>query len=237
VRRLAAYHMINPSYPTVVITAWTYLWYTQVPFSLRFTLAWKPRQRRQNNTVTHVGFAWLIRRLLDLMIEFIGPLYNWLQQFTNHWHTVIFLRLATPMELFWLPTELSIKSKSHCHWRSVSQSVSQSVLVSSPIWGSFITALQLRSLFLWGALSDERTGLSFTIAASARQRSLSWVRVPWDSRPYFTLSDLRLPFSSPPTTRRGTVEVFDPASTWVWTVHWVWVLCYDRRSVGQSVLV
>jgi hypothetical protein len=33
------------------------------------------------------------------------------------------------------------------------------------------------------------------------------------SRPYFTVSDLRLPFSSFPTTRRVTVEVFDPAST------------------------
>jgi hypothetical protein len=29
----------------------------------------------------------------------------------------------------------------------------------------------------------------------------------------FTVSDSRLPFSSPPTTRRVTVEVFDPAST------------------------
>jgi hypothetical protein len=33
------------------------------------------------------------------------------------------------------------------------------------------------------------------------------------SRPHFTVSDLRLPFSPPPTTRRVTVEVFDPAST------------------------
>jgi hypothetical protein len=39
------------------------------------------------------------------------------------------------------------------------------------------------------------------------------VVVPWDLRPYFTVSDLRRPFSSPPTTRRVTVEVFDPAST------------------------
>jgi hypothetical protein len=39
------------------------------------------------------------------------------------------------------------------------------------------------------------------------------VVVPWDLRPYFTVSDLRLPFLSPPTTRRVTVEVFDPAST------------------------
>jgi hypothetical protein len=42
------------------------------------------------------------------------------------------------------------------------------------------------------------------------------VRVAWDSRPYFTVSDLRLPFSSPSTTRRVTVEVFDPTSTRVW---------------------
>jgi hypothetical protein len=51
-------------------------------------------------------------------------------------------------------------------------------------------------LSMWAALSDERTGLSFTIAAGARQRSHSLVQVPWDSRSYFTVSDLRLPFSS-----------------------------------------
>jgi hypothetical protein len=67
---------------------------------------------------------------------------------------------------------------------------------------------------MWGALSDERMGLSFTIAAGARQRSHSWVRVPWDSRPYFTVSDAKLPFLSPPMTRRARVEVFDTASTW-----------------------
>jgi hypothetical protein len=56
-------------------------------------------------------------------------------------------------------------------------------------------------------------GLSFTIDAGPRQRSHPRVRVPWDSRPYFTVSDSRFPFSSPPTTRRVTVEVFEPAST------------------------
>jgi hypothetical protein len=66
---------------------------------------------------------------------------------------------------------------------------------------------------MWGALSVERTGLSFTIAAGSSQRSHSRVRAPWDSRPYFTLSNLRLLISSPPTTRRVTVEVLDPAST------------------------
>jgi hypothetical protein len=64
-----------------------------------------------------------------------------------------------------------------------------------------------------GALSDERTDLSFTIAAGLLQRSHSRIRVPWDSRPYFTVSDSTLPFLLPPTTRRATVEVFDPAST------------------------
>jgi hypothetical protein len=66
---------------------------------------------------------------------------------------------------------------------------------------------------MWGALSDERMGLSFILAAGARQRSHSRARVPWGSRPHFTVSDSRLSFSSPPTNRRATVEVFDPAST------------------------
>jgi hypothetical protein len=53
----------------------------------------------------------------------------------------------------------------------------------------FITVRQLRVCWF----SDERTGLSFTIDAGLRQRSHSRVRVPWDSRPYFTASDSRLP--------------------------------------------
>jgi hypothetical protein len=73
--------------------------------------------------------------------------------------------------------------------------------------------LTITFLIPWGALSDERTGLSFVCTAGSFQRSLSRVLVPWDLRPYFTVSDLRLPFSLPPTTRRVTVEVFDPAST------------------------
>jgi hypothetical protein len=38
-------------------------------------------------------------------------------------------------------------------------------------------------------------GLSFAVAAGPRQRSHSQVLVPWDSRPYFTVSNSRLPFS------------------------------------------
>jgi hypothetical protein len=68
----------------------------------------------------------------------------------------------------------------------------------------FITCVTVTVLFLWGALSDEKSGLSFVCAAGPCQRSHSRVRVPWDLRPYFTVSHLRLPFSSPPTTRRIT---------------------------------
>jgi hypothetical protein len=86
--------------------------------------------------------------------------------------------------------------------------------------------------------SDERIGLPFTIAAGPRQRSHYRVRVLWDLRLYFTLSDSRLPFSSPSTTPRTTVEVFDPASTrcQFLTSKSKSKLCYDRRSVGQSAL-
>jgi hypothetical protein len=87
--------------------------------------------------------------------------------------------------------------------------VSQSVSLGVEI----LISLTVTVLFLCGALSDKMTGLSFLYAAGPRQRYLSFVQVHWDSRPYFTVSDLRLPFSSPPTTRRVTVEVFDPAST------------------------
>jgi hypothetical protein len=43
---------------------------------------------------------------------------------------------------------------------------------------------------MWGALSGERTGPSFTITAGPRQRSHSQVRVLWDLQSYFTLSQI-----------------------------------------------
>jgi hypothetical protein len=85
----------------------------------------------------------------------------------------------------------------------------------APIWGlwpDFYYCKKFAGLLMWGALSDERRGLSFTIAAGSRKGSHSRVWVPWDSRPYFTVSDSGLPFSLPPT-RWVMVEVFDPAST------------------------
>jgi hypothetical protein len=79
----------------------------------------------------------------------------------------------------------------------------------APIWGlrpDFYYCQAVAGLLMWGALSDEGTGLSFTIATGSRQRCHSRARVSWYSRTYFTLSDSRLLFMSSPTTRRPTVE-------------------------------
>jgi hypothetical protein len=103
----------------------------------------------------------------------------------------------------------------------------------APIWGlrpDFYYCRTIAGLLMWGALSNECTGL-FTIAAGPRQRSHSRVRVPWDSPPYFTVSDSKLPFSSPLTTRRPTVEVFDLASTRGWTAE---IFDLSLHSFGRT---
>jgi hypothetical protein len=54
----------------------------------------------------------------------------------------------------------------------------------APIWGprpDFYYCRTFAGLLFWGALSNERMGLSFTIAADPHQRSLSRVRFPRDS--------------------------------------------------------
>jgi hypothetical protein len=51
----------------------------------------------------------------------------------------------------------------------------------APNWGlrpDLYYCLTVAGLLIWSALSDERTGLSFTIAAGPRQRSHFRVRVP-----------------------------------------------------------
>jgi hypothetical protein len=79
----------------------------------------------------------------------------------------------------------------------------------------FIARWQLRSYFSEvPSLTRGRVCLLYILLALAIV--VFQVRVSWDSWSYFTVSYLRLPFSSPPTTRRVTVEVFEPASTRVW---------------------
>jgi hypothetical protein len=111
------------------------------------------------------------------------------------------------------------------------------------------------AMSLYNILSDERMGLSFTIAASRSQCIHSRVRVPWDSRSYFIVSDSILAFLSPPTTRRATVEVSYPASAlpfikwpWTWvlgryqvTDFWLWPHYSDfqpwRHNINCSALI
>jgi hypothetical protein len=134
------------------------------------------------------------------------------------------------------------------------------------LWPGLYYRQTVAGLLMWGVLSDERTDVSFTIVAGPHQRSNSRVRVPWDSWPYFTVSNSRLPqlrgsgpriynpqelggpvippgtglLSSPSTTRRATLKAFEPASTrgrLVLQVKSKSKLCYDQRSVGQSLFV
>jgi hypothetical protein len=76
--------------------------------------------------------------------------------------TIFHLRNFSPRTVFansLLRTDfLKSKSKSHCDWWSVSQSVSQSWCRGPP---DIYCCLTVTVLLLWGALSEERTGLSF----------------------------------------------------------------------------
>jgi hypothetical protein len=109
------------------------------------------------------------------------------------------LSLSLSLSLMLLPTV----SLSVCLWMKHQHGAYDEI---------FYYRQAVAGLLLWGAISDERKGLSFTIAGP-RQRSHSSVRVPWDLRPYFIVSISILLFSSPPTILGATVEVFDPAFT------------------------
>jgi hypothetical protein len=72
------------------------------------------------------------------------------------------------------------------------------------MWGAipdFYYCQTVAGLLMWGALSDERTCLSFIIAAGPRQLSHSRVRVPRDTLSYFTVSDSILPKPGGPGPR------------------------------------
>jgi hypothetical protein len=79
-----------------------------------------------------------------------------------------------------------------CYCQSQSHIATDGQSVS--LWPDIYYCLTVMVLFFWGALPDERTVLYFVYAAGPCQRSLSPVRVPWESRPYFTISDLDFAF-------------------------------------------
>jgi hypothetical protein len=151
-------------------------------------------------TVTHlvliyesVTFSASVVRWLTLHIRTLNSLTNAERRFTAH--------------------TLDTESESYVTTDGQSASLSWNKAL---IWGllpDLYFCQTVAGLLLWGVLSDERAGLTFTIVAGPRQRSHSRVRVPLDSRLSFTVSHSRHPISSPSTTRRVTVEVFDAAST------------------------
>jgi hypothetical protein len=139
--------------------------------------------------------------------------------------------------------------KIHKLWNVNSQSyvTTYSQLASlswcqAPIWGPgpvFYYSQTIADLLIWGTISDENTGVSFTIVVGPCQCSHSRVWVLRDSWPYFTVSDSGIPptwrarslylyppgtgwpscsprqwvpILSPPETCRAMVEVFEPAS-------------------------
>lgn len=57
----------------------------------------------------------------------------------------------------------------------------------------FVAVRQLRVCWCGVPSLTRERGLAFIIAADPCHCSHSWVRVPWDSWPYFTVSDSRLP--------------------------------------------
>jgi hypothetical protein len=89
-----------------------------------------------------------------------------------------------------------VVDESWTFWRNVQ--------LNFPRWKWELNPVSQRSavvgFLIWGVLSDERMGLSFTVAAGLRQRSHYQDRVPQDSR-YFAVSNLRLPQPGGPGPR------------------------------------
>jgi hypothetical protein len=134
--------------------------------------------------------------------------YNWSQQFTNHYLTHCHLPIGHPTGTILLAELNWCESQSESYFRPT--------VNKAPIWGlrpDYYYCQTVSSFFMGGALSDERPGQSFTISVSPRQRIHSWVRVSWDWQPFLLSQIRKFLFSSPLTTRRATVQVFDPTST------------------------
>jgi hypothetical protein len=98
------------------------------------------------------------------------------------------------------------QSQSHITTDSLSASLSWYQAPTwdpRPIFPILDFLLPVSGLLMWGALSDEKSGLYFSVFAGHSQCSLSQILVPWDSWAQFIVSI----FETPPT-RKGQVPVF-----------------------------
>jgi hypothetical protein len=153
----------------------------------------------------------------------LTPSHVWPPLATTCFH---WLAPTSNSELVCLRTVCQSQSQSHVTTDSQSASLSW---CQDPIWGSrpdFCYCGTVAGLLMWAALSDRRMGLSFTIDAVPHQHSHSRILVPWDSGPYFTVSDLRLPqLRGPgphiyiPQEQGGHVI---PPATWFHFHHLLW---------------
>jgi hypothetical protein len=108
------------------------------------------------------------------------------------------------------PPGLMITFYSQLNWSKVevtlrltaSQSVSLGVEPHLGLMTRYLLLFDSYGLVFVGLPLWLEDGSVFCICCWPSPGSLSRVRVPWDSWSCFTVSDLRLPFSSPPTTRR-----------------------------------
>jgi hypothetical protein len=92
----------------------------------------------------------------------------------------------------------------------------------------------LRLYSLCDNQSNERMGLSFTIAAGPRQRRHSQFRVPQDSWPYFTASD-----SKPPQTWGPVPRIYIPRNRvdrlYPQVLGSLFIASYDPQGYGGSI--
>jgi hypothetical protein len=136
---------------------------------------------------------------------------------------------SQPHSCNWLLTTLhcaapcTYLSRSRSHIATDGQSVSLGVEPHLGLMTGYLLLFDSYSLvFVGRSLWREDGSVSYVCCWPLPAQSFS--------RPYFTVSDLRLPFSSPPTTRRVTVEVFDPASTRITYLSYNWSSLYRLRT-------
>jgi hypothetical protein len=88
---------------------------------------------------------------------------------------------------------------------------------------------------MWGALSGERTFYCLRFETPTTRRARSPYIYPLGTGWPSYAPRHRVPFSSPPTTRRATVEVFEPASTqWTLKVTPEHKMCVYVRNISRS---
>jgi hypothetical protein len=132
----------------------------------------------------------------SLQLQSIMTAHNqWLPKtrFIPYWtaRTSVFLWLwwmtnEESLLTHWTPLRMLGMSESESYVTTDGQSASLS-WYKAPLWSprsDFYYCQTVPDLLMSGALSDERTGVSFTMAAGPCQRSHSRVRVPWVSGPY-----------------------------------------------------